>query len=122
MAQGAIAAKKNKVILQCGAGSSRIDDELGDKTAFTVVGPPRDYPVLSLDYLATKNPRPKTVGLVIMDDPAYHEMVAGIKERCAKHGMTVVFEEVLPLNVQDLRPTVTKMRRAGELDIVINTG
>jgi branched-chain amino acid transport system substrate-binding protein len=75
-----------------------------------------------VDYAATKSPKPQTVGIVIMDDPVYHEMAAGVRERCAANGMKVVFEEVLPMNVQDLRPAVLKMKRAGNIDMLVNTG
>ncbi len=122
LAQGAIAAKRNKLLIQGGAASVRVDEEIGGHTAFTVVGAAKNYHALAVDFLAAKSPKPQTAGIVIMDDPVYHEMAVGMRERCAQHGIKIVFEEVLPMNVQDLRPTVLKMKRAGNLDIVLNTG
>lgn len=122
LAQGAIAAKRKMVMVQAGAASGRVDEELGGHTAFTVIGAARNYHVLAIDFLAAKSPKPQTAGIVIMDDPVYHEMAAGVRERCAQHGIKVVYEEVLPMNVQDLRPAVLKMKRAGSMDILVNTG
>lgn len=122
LAQGAIAAKRKRVLVQSGAASSRVDEEVGGHTAFTMIGSARTYHVLTVDYLATQNPKPQTAAIVIMDDPVYQEMASGIRDRCAQLGIKVVMEEVLPMNVQDLRPTVLKMKRVPNLDIVFNTG
>lgn len=122
LAQGSIAAKRKMVMIQAGAASGRVDDELGGHTAFTIIGGAKTYHALAVDYVATKSPKPQTAGIIIMDDPVYHEMAAGVRERCAAHGIKVVFEEVLPMNVQDLRPAVLKMKRAGNLDLLVSTG
>ncbi|TDP45583.1 amino acid ABC transporter substrate-binding protein [Zavarzinia compransoris] len=122
LAQGAIAGRHGRVLVQAGAASTRVDEEIGGKTAFTLVGGAKTYQLLAVDFLARQNPKPKTAGIVIIDDPVYQEHAIGIRERCAQHGIDIVFEDVLPPNVQDLRPTVLKMKRAGEIDLVFNTG
>ncbi len=122
LAQGAIAAKHKYITIQAGAASNRIDQEVGGHTTFTLVGSASTYQALAVDYLASRNPKPKTAGIVVLDDPVYQEFAIGIRERCAQHGIEIVFEDVLPTNVQDLRPTVLKMKKAGNIDIVFNTG
>ncbi|MEQ9257707.1 MAG: amino acid ABC transporter substrate-binding protein, partial [Roseovarius sp.] len=122
LAQGAIARKHNKLTVQAGAASSRVDQEIGGHTTYTLVGYIKDYPALAMEYLATVEPKPTRVALVTMDDPVYREMAVGVKEKCEKHGMEVVFEDVLPMDTRDLRPTVLKMKNAGEIDAIYNTG
>lgn len=122
LAQGAIVRKHGRVFVQAGASSIRVDEELGGHTAFTANGRVGTYCAGAMDFLASRTPKPKKLGLVIMDDPVYHEIGQGVKDKCAQHGIDVVTEVVLPMNVQDLRPTALKLRGAGQLDIVYNTG
>jgi branched-chain amino acid transport system substrate-binding protein len=122
LSQGAIVKKHGKIFVQTGASSIRVDEELGGHTAFTANGRVGTYGVGAMNYLATKTPKPKRVGLVIMDDPVYVEIAEGVRQKCKEHGMEVVAEVVLPMNVQDLRPTALKLRTAGPLDVVYNTG
>lgn len=122
LAQRSIAAKRKMVMIQAGAASGRVDDELGGHTAFTIIGGAKTYHTLAVDFVAAKSPKPQTAGIIIMDDPVYQEMAVGVRERCAELGIKVVFEEVLPMNVQDLRPAVLKMKKAGNIDLLVNTG
>lgn len=123
LAQGAIAKKYGRLTIQAGAASSRVDEEIGGTATFTIVGNSKVYPATAMDYLATREPKPQRVGIVIMDDAVYQEMAQGIRDKCAAHGMEVVFEEVLPSKGDiDLRPTALKLKNAGEIDILYNTG
>lgn len=122
LAQGSIAAKAKRVLVQGGAASHRVDEEIGGHTAFTLVGSARVYQMLAVDHLASCNPKPRTAAIVVLDDPVYQEHAEGIRQQCAKHGIKVVFEDLLPMNVQDLRPTILKLKRAGDIDLVFNTG
>ncbi len=123
LAQGAIAKKYGRITVQAGAASSRVDDEIGGSTTFTIVGGAKVYPATAMDYLATREPKPKRVGIIIMDDAVYQEMAQGVRDRCAANGMEVVFEEVLPSKGDiDLRPTALKLKNAGDIDILYNTG
>ena len=121
LAQGAIVKKYNRVFVQTGASSIRIDQELGGHTAFTANGLVSTYGGGAMEFLATKAPKPKSLALVIMDDPVYQEIASGVRERCKQHGIDVVSEIVLPMNVQDLRPAALKLRMA-KADVVYNTG
>jgi len=123
LAQGAIAKKYGRITVQAGAASSRVDDEIGGTATFTIVGSSKVYPATAMDYLAAREPKPKRVGIIIMDDAVYQEMAQGVREKCAEHGMEVVFEEVLPSKGDiDLRPTALKLKNAGDIDILYNTG
>ncbi len=122
LAQGAIARKYNRITMQAGAASARVDEQIGGHTTFTLIGPSRNYPTLAIDLLAQQNPKPKTMAIITMDDPVYQEFAAGATADAERNGIKVVLNEVLPMNVQDLRPTVLKLKRAGEVDIVYNTG
>ncbi|MCC7347070.1 MAG: amino acid ABC transporter substrate-binding protein [Variibacter sp.] len=122
LAQGAIARKYGRITIQGGAASQRVDEELGGHTTFTLVGVGRDYGKLAMTLLQQQQPMPKTVAIVTFDDPVYLEMAAGVKQFAQQNGMNVVLEEVLPMRVQDLRPTVLKLKRLGEVDIVYNCG
>lgn len=122
LAQGAIARRYNKITIQAGAASNRIDDELGGTTTFTLVGAGGSYPRLAIEMLAKQDPKPKTVATITYDDAAYREMTAAIKAACAELGMEHVLDIELPVNTQDLRPTVLKLKRERNLDIVYSTG
>lgn len=122
LAQGAIAQRYGRITIQGGAASQRVDDEIGGHTTFTLVGQGKLYGRQAIDLLAVQDPKPRTLAIVTFDDPVYLEMAAGVKEFCGNHGIEVVMEEVLPMNTQDLRPTVLRMRRQGEIDVVYNCG
>lgn len=122
LAQGAIAQRNNKVTVQAGAASQRVDEEIGGHTTFTLVGQGRLYGQRAIDTLARQDPKPGNLAIVTFDDPVYLEMAAGIREFAESHGIEIVMEEVLPMNTQDLRPTVLRMRRLGEVDLVYSCG
>ena len=122
LAQGAIARKHGRVTIQAGAASQRVDEEIGGHTTFTLVGLGRDYGRLAIEKLAKQDPKPLTIAIVTFDDPVYLEMAAGIEEVAAAHGIKLVMKDVLPMQAQDLRPTVLKLKRLGEVDIVYNCG
>jgi len=122
LAQGAIARKYNRITMQAGAASARVDEQIGGHTTFTLIGPSRNYPTLAIDHLAKQNPKPKTMAIITMDDPVYQEFAAGAAADAERNGIKVVLNEVLPMNTQDLRPTVLKLKRAGDVDILYNTG
>ncbi|KSV87253.1 amino acid ABC transporter substrate-binding protein [Sinorhizobium sp. GL28] len=122
LAQGAILQKYGKVFVQSGASSVRIDDELGGQTAFTANGRVGTYGVGAMNFLSSCTPKPATLALITMDDPVYHEIGQGVKDKCAEFGIEVVSEVVLPMNTQDLRPVALKLKGAGDVDIVYNTG
>ncbi len=122
LAQGAIARKYDRITMQAGAASARVDEQLGGQTTFTLIGPSRNYPTLVIDHLAKQTPKPQTMAIITMDDPVYQEFAAGAVEDAERNGIKVVLNEVLPMNTQDLRPTVLKLKRAGDVDIVYNTG
>lgn len=118
LAQGAIASRHGNALIQAGAASARVDEEIGGHTCFTLVGAARNYYKSSIDYLATLEPKPKTLGMVVMDDPVYHEHAAGIRERCEAAGIEIVIQEVVPMTAQDFRPTALKFKSAGDIDII----
>jgi ABC-type branched-chain amino acid transport systems, periplasmic component len=118
LAQGSIAQRHGRALIQAGAASVRVDEEIGGHTAFTLVGGARNYYKSAIDYLATMNPKPATLGMVVMDDPVYHEHAAGIRERCEAAGIKIVVEAVLPMNAQDFRPAALKFKSAGDIDII----
>lgn len=122
LAQGAILQKNGWVFLQSGAASRRVDEEIGGRTAFTCIGPPSTYGVGVVNFLARQQPKPATLAVVTMDDPVYHEIGQGVKDKAAQYGIKLVQEIVLPMNVQDLRPAALKLKSAGNVDIVYNTG
>jgi branched-chain amino acid transport system substrate-binding protein len=122
LAQGAIARKYSRITVQAGAASARVDEQLGGQTTFTLIGPSRNYPTLAIDLLAQQNPKPKTMAIITMDDPVYQEFAAGAVMDAERNGIKVVLNEVLPMTTQDLRPTVLKIKRAGDVDIIYNTG
>lgn len=122
LAQGAIARKYNKITIQAGAASRRVDDEIGGTTTFTLVPSGDMYPKLAIEFLATLEPKPKRLATITYDDPAYREMTAAIKEVAKKLGIEHVIDIELPVNTEDLRPTALKLKREGNLDIVYSTG
>jgi branched-chain amino acid transport system substrate-binding protein len=122
LAQGAILRKHGRIFVQTGASSIRIDEELGGHTAFTANGRVGSYGAGAMDFLAAKTPKPKRLALITMDDPVYHEIAGGVKDKCKQYGIEVVTEIVLPMNTQDLRPTALRLKSAGALDVVYNTG
>ncbi|MGE0155163.1 MAG: amino acid ABC transporter substrate-binding protein [Reyranellaceae bacterium] len=122
LAQGAIARRYNKLTIQAGAASARVDEEIGGSTTFTVVGSANVYPRLAMEFLAKQNPRPKTIATITYDDAAYKEMTVEIKKMAAELGIEHVLDIELPVNTQDLRPTVLRLMRAGNIDVVYSTG
>ncbi len=122
LAQGAVARRYKKIVIQGGGASRRIDEEVGGDVTFTLVAPGSAFGTLALEFLAAQNPKPKRIALITYDDSAYREISAGIKEMAPKLGMEVAMEIELPLNTQDLRPTVLRLKRAGNIDIVYSTG
>ncbi|MHB8781917.1 MAG: amino acid ABC transporter substrate-binding protein [Desulfobacteria bacterium] len=121
LAQSAICKKYNKILIQGGAATRRVDEEYGAKNTFTLVSTGDYYHAPLIELVAKVNPPVKTVAIIKMDDPIYHEIGNAAKERCEKAGMKVVFEDVLPMNTTDLSSTVLKMKGM-QIDMVINTG
>jgi branched-chain amino acid transport system substrate-binding protein len=122
LAQGAVAKRYNKITVQAGAASRRVDEEIGGTTAFTVVANAGVYPRLAMEYLALRNPKPKRLATLTFDDAAYKEMTESIKAQAPSLGLEHVLDVENPLNVEDLRPTVLKLKREGNIDIVYFTG
>lgn len=122
LAQGAIARRYNKLTIQAGAASARVDEEIGGTTTFTVVGSANVYPRLAMEFLAKQDPKPKTIATITYDDAAYKEMTVEIKKMAAELGIQHVLDIELPVNTQDLRPTVLRLMRAGNIDVVYSTG
>lgn len=122
LAQGAIARKYNKITIQAGAATRRVDDEIGGTTTFTLVPSGDMYPKLAMELLGNMNPKPKRLATITYDDAAYKEMTAAIKESAKQLGIEHVLDIELPVNTEDLRPTALKLKRAGQLDLVYSTG
>ncbi len=122
LAQGAIARRYKKLTIQAGAASARVDEEIGGTTTFTVVGAAAAYPRLAMEFIAKQNPKPKTIATITYDDAAYKEMTVEIKKLAAELGIKHVLDVELPINTQDLRPTVLRLMRAGAIDVVYSTG
>ncbi|MDO8738829.1 amino acid ABC transporter substrate-binding protein [Candidatus Deferrimicrobium sp.] len=121
LAQSAVCKKYNRILIQGGAASRRVDEEYGANNTFTLVSTGDTYHTTLIDLASKLNPPIKTVGIITMDDPVYQEMAKAAKERCEKAGMQVVFEDILPMNTTDLSSTVLKMK-GKQIDMVINTG
>jgi ABC-type branched-chain amino acid transport systems, periplasmic component len=122
LAQGSIMQKYGRVLLQSGAASRRVDEELGGHTAFTCINRTSTYGLGAMNYLAGLAERPKTMAVITMDDPVYHEIGQGVKDKAKELGIELVEDVVLPMNVQDLRPAALKLKAAGDVDVVYNTG
>lgn len=121
LAQSAICKKYNRILIQGGAATRRVDEEYGANNTFTLVSTGDYYHATLIDAVAKFNPPVKTVAIIKMDDPVYHEIGNACRDRCEKAGMKVVFEDVLPMNTTDLSSTVLKMK-GKQIDMVINTG
>ena len=122
LAQGAIARKYNKITIQAGAATRRVDDEIGGTTTFTLVPGGDMYPKLAIEFLASMDPKPKRIATITYDDAAYKEMTAAIKEISKKLGIEHVLDIELPVKTEDLRPTALRLKREGNLDLVYSTG
>jgi branched-chain amino acid transport system substrate-binding protein len=121
LAQSAICKKYNRILIQGGAATRRVDEEYGANNTFTLVSTGDYYHATLIETVAKFNPPVKTVAIIKMDDPIYHEIGNAAKEKCEKMGMNVVFEDVLPMTTTDLSSTVLKMKDK-QIDMVINTG
>lgn len=122
LAQGAVARRYKKITIQGGAAAKRVDDEIGGDVTFTMVGSAGVYPKLAMEYLAAQNPKPRRVATITYDDAAYKEMTAAIKAMCPALGLEHVIDIELPVATQDLRPTVLKLKRERDIDLVYSTG
>ena len=121
MAQGAIAKKHGMITVQGGAASFRVNEEYPG-TIFQLVPVGDTYCRSIMAFASTLKPLPKNVAILSMDDPVYREIGAGAKKYGAKYGLVTVFEEILPMDIKDLRPVVLKMKAKGNIDFVVNTG
>lgn len=122
LAQGAVAKRYNRITLQAGAASRRVDEEIGGAATFTLVANAGVYPKLAFEYLATRTPKPRRVATLTFDEAAYTEMTEGIKQALPALGMEHVVDILNPVQVQDLRPTVLRLKREKDIDIVYFTG
>lgn len=122
LAQGAVAKRYNKLTLQAGAASRRVDEEIGGTTTFTVVANAGVYPKFAFEYLATRTPKPKRIATLTFDEAAYTEMTEAIKAAAPGLGMEHVIDILNPVKVEDLRPTVLRLKRAGQIDVLYFTG
>lgn len=122
LAQGSILQKYGRVLLQSGAASRRVDEEIGGHTAFTCINRTSTYGLGAMNFLGGLADRPKTMAVITMDDPVYHEIGQGAKDKAKGLGIEIVEEVVLPMNAQDFRPAALKLKGAGDLDVVYNTG
>jgi branched-chain amino acid transport system substrate-binding protein len=122
LAQGAVARRYNKITMQAGAASRRVDEEIGGTTTFTLVANASAYPKVAIEYLASRDPKPKRLVTLTFDDAAYREMTESIKAMAPALGMEHVLDILNPVSVQDMRPTVLKLKREGKIDAVYFTG
>jgi branched-chain amino acid transport system substrate-binding protein len=122
LAQGAVAKRYNRITVQAGAASRRVDEEIGGTTTFTLVANAGVYPKLALEYLATRDPKPKRIATLTFDEAAYTEMTEGIKAALPGLGMEHAVDILNPVKVEDMRPTVLKLKREGRIDAVYFTG
>ena len=122
LAQGAIAARYNMITIQGGAATRRVDEEIGGKTTFTLVASANVYPNLAMKFFSELNPKPKRIATISYDEAANREMADQVIQLCSELGMEHVIDIELPVSVTDLRPTVLKLKQAGEIDLLYHTG
>jgi len=120
LAQASVCKKHKKVMLNIGVASGKVETDFVG-TVFSLVGLADTYHRTLFNMIAKLDPPIKTVGIITPDDPSYHEMSKGVKEDCKKNGMEVVIEEIVPMNVSDLEPTVLKFK-AKQPDMIVNVG
>ena len=122
LAQSAIARRYGRITIQAGAASRRIDEEVGGETTFTLVANANLYPKLAMEFFSKLSPKPKRIATITYDDAANKEMAAAVKQMAGQLGMEHVLDVELPVSIKDLRPTVLKLKREGNIDIVYHTG
>lgn len=120
LAQSSVCKRYNRILINAGAATQKIDEEFAG-TAFTLISSGAYYHRTLVAMAAELDPPIKTVGIITPDDIIYHEISKAVKEDCQKNGMEVVIEDVVPMNVSDLEPTVLKMKPK-QPDMVVNTG
>jgi branched-chain amino acid transport system substrate-binding protein len=120
MAQGAICKKYNRILVNGGAATRRLEEEFAG-TVFTLVPTGDYYHRTLIDMLGKLEPPLKTAGIIIPDDPIYHEIGKACKEQLEKIGVRTVVEDVIPMDAKDLGSTALKMQ-GKSIDLVINTG
>src|SRR3546814_571251 len=122
LAQGAIAGRYNKIIIQGGAATRRVDEKIGGKTTFTLVANASVYPNLAMKFFSELQPKPKRFATISYDEAANREMADQVIKMCGELGMEHVIDIELPVSVTDLRPTVLKLKQAGDIDVLYHTG
>jgi branched-chain amino acid transport system substrate-binding protein len=121
MAQAAIAKRYKRILPQGGAAAMMINDKYPN-TVFQVVGSGPSYNKSFMDFAKTLIPMPKNVAIIFIEDAAHIEIGEGAARFGEKLGFNIALKEYMPLAVKDLRPVIAKMKKMGNIDLVINTG
>src|SRR3546814_7625286 len=103
LAQGAIAGRYNKITIQGGAATRRVDEEIGGKTTFTLVANAIVYPNLAMKFFSELQPKPKRFATISYDAAANREMTAQVIKIYGELRMEHVIAIELPVSVPDLR-------------------
>jgi branched-chain amino acid transport system substrate-binding protein len=120
MAQCSICKKYNRVLINGGAATRRLEEEFSG-TVFTLVPTGDFYHRTLIEMVGKLDPPLKTAGIIIPDDPIYHEIGKACKEQLEKVGIKIIVEDVIPMDTKELGSTVLKMQ-GKNIDMVINTG
>lgn len=120
MAQGSICKKYDKLLINGGAATSRLEEEFSG-TIFTLVPTGDYYHKTLIDMVSKLDPPLKTAGIIVPDDPVYHEIGQACEDQLKGYGIQTVIKDVIPMDAKDLVSTVLKMK-AKQIDMAVNTG
>lgn len=110
-----------------GNGASRSLFNKGYKYLFAVLSTSEQYLAESINLAAEnadkvgKKPGDLKVALAMENDPFSQDIRAGVLEDAKRHGMTVVIDDKLPKELNDMTATLTKVK-ALKPDILVVSG
>lgn len=108
-AAAAIGEKYKKVTITPLANATTIYDK-GYKYIFSILPPATKYLQLLIDMAVTMDPAPKTIAIMVRDDPFGTSVAQGVKTRAEEKGLEVVYFEKFPKDVTDVSSMLSAIK------------
>jgi len=116
-AAAAIGEKYKIITITPLANATTIYDK-GYKYIFSVLPPATEYLQLLIDMAVELDPAPRTIAIMVRDDPFGTSVAEGVRDRAIEKGLDVVYYEKFPKDVNDVSTMLSAIKGLNP-DIVV---
>jgi branched-chain amino acid transport system substrate-binding protein len=103
--------QRNRILMIAPGGNANSIYTQGYEYVFGIIPLASSIPGLWIKAMSTQRPKPKTLALLVKNDPFAQSQRAGIKVAAKSFGMQIVDDTVYPPDQQEFSSLVSKMRR-----------